>query len=68
MLREGKLRLEQNEKIHLPSEEEIKEVFRLANTDFESTKTALVILAFSFPSGKEESEQSEEAKNEEQVD
>ncbi len=57
MLREGMLRLEQKEKIHLPSEEEIKEVFRLANTDFESTKTALAILAFSFPSGKEEAEQ-----------
>ncbi len=54
MLREGRLRLEQTEKIHLPSEEEIKEVFRLANTDFESTKIALVILAFSFPSRADE--------------
>ncbi len=34
--------------IYLPTEEEVKEVFRLANTDFESTKIALVILAFSF--------------------
>ncbi len=49
MLREGRLRLEQKEKIHLPTDEEIKEVFRLANTDFDNTKTALVILAFSFP-------------------
>lgn len=54
MLREGRLRLEQKENIHLPTDKEIKEVFRLANTDFESTKTALVILAFSFPPKKEE--------------
>lgn len=53
MLREGRLRLEQKQMIHLPTEEEIKEVFRLANEDFESTKTALVILAFSFQSGAE---------------
>ncbi len=56
MLREGKLRLEQEEMIHLPDTEEIKEVFKLANEDFESTKTALVILAFSFPS-RDEKEQ-----------
>lgn len=54
MLREGRLRLEQKEMIHLPTDEEIKEVFRFANEDFESTKTALVILAFSFPSRLEE--------------
>ena len=54
MLREGRLRLEQEEKIHLPTDEEMKEVFRLANEDFENTKTALVILAFSFPSKAEE--------------
>ncbi|RLG10057.1 type I-A CRISPR-associated protein Csa5 [Candidatus Pacearchaeota archaeon] len=54
MLREGRLRLEQKEKIHLPTDEEIKEIFRLANQDFEATKTALVILAFSFPSKVEE--------------
>ncbi|MFN3740591.1 MAG: type I-A CRISPR-associated protein Csa5 [Thermodesulfovibrionales bacterium] len=54
MLREGRLRLEQNEMIHLPTNEEIKEVFRLASRDFEGTKTALVILAFSFPSRAEE--------------
>ncbi len=57
MLREGRLRLEQKEKIHLPTEEEIKEVFRLANEDFDSTKLALVILAFSFPIKSEEVEQ-----------
>lgn len=54
MLREGRLRLEQNEKIHLPTDEEMKEVFRLANKDFDETKTALVILAFSFPARAEE--------------
>jgi CRISPR type I-A-associated protein Csa5 len=56
MLREGRLRLEQKEKIHLPTEAEIKEVFRLANKDFEATKTALVVLAFSFPSKPDEAE------------
>jgi len=54
MLREGRLRLEQKEKIHLPTDEEMKEVFKLANDDFENTKTALVILAFSFPARAEE--------------
>jgi len=54
MLREGRLRLEQNEKIHLPSENEIKEIFRLAYDRFEEVKTALTILAFSFPSGIEQ--------------
>ncbi|MEO0022320.1 MAG: type I-A CRISPR-associated protein Csa5 [candidate division WOR-3 bacterium] len=54
MLREAKLRLEQKEKIHLPSDEEVKEVFRLANEDFESTRLALVILAFSFPARVED--------------
>jgi len=53
MLREGRLRLEQKEKIHLPTDEEMKEVFRLANDDFDKVKTALVILAFSFPSRAE---------------
>ncbi|MCX7974838.1 MAG: type I-A CRISPR-associated protein Csa5 [Candidatus Aminicenantes bacterium] len=56
MLREGRLRLEQKEKIHLPTEEEMKEVFRLANENFEATKTALVLLAFSFPSKPDELE------------
>lgn len=61
MLREGELRRVQQEQdkkagknienwIHLPKENEIKEVFRLIENDFEATKTALVILAFSFPS------------------
>jgi len=54
MLRESRLRLEQGAKIHLPTEDEIKEVFRLADEDFESTKLALVILAFSFPSKETE--------------
>jgi len=54
MLREGRLRLEQKEKIHLPTDEEMKEVFRLANADFDKTKTALVILAFSFQARIEE--------------
>ncbi|MEW6118348.1 MAG: type I-A CRISPR-associated protein Csa5 [Nitrospirota bacterium] len=54
MLREGRLRLEQKEMIHLPTDEEMKEVFRLANADFENTKTALVILAFSFAARAEE--------------
>jgi len=54
MLREGRLRLTQNEKIHLPSENEVKELFRLANEDFDEVKTALVILALSFPTKREE--------------
>jgi len=65
MLREGELRRVQQEQdrqagkevknwIYLPKEEEIKEVFRLANDDFESTKLALVMLAFSFPSKETE--------------
>ncbi len=54
MLREGRLRLEQKKMIHLPTDEEMKEVFRLANADFENTKTALVILAFSFATRAEE--------------
>jgi len=59
MLREGRLRLEQKEKIHLPNDEEIKEIFRLANEDFESTKLALVILAFSFPAKAEQAGEEE---------
>jgi len=65
MLREGELRRVQQEQdrqvgkevknwIYLPKEDEIKEVFRLANEDFESTKLALVMLAFSLPSKREE--------------
>lgn len=65
MLREGELRRvqqKQDEKqgkkidnrIYLPKDEEMKEVFRLANAEFEQTKTALVILAFSFPTKAEE--------------
>lgn len=63
MLREGRLRLEQKEMIHLPTDEEMREVFRLANEDFESTKTALVILAFSFPSKAEQGEKPEEGQD-----
>lgn len=68
MLREGRLRLEKKEMIHLPTETEIQEVFRLANEDFEATKTALVILAFSFSDGAKEdaTESVEEVPNEEQ--
>lgn len=54
MLREGRLRLEQNEKIHLPTEKEVREVFGLANESFDETKTALAILAFTFPTKKDE--------------
>lgn len=76
MLREGELRRSQQEQdrkagkridnwIHLPTDEEMKEVFRLANADFEQTKTALVILAFSFPVRVEEetTEITEEVQN-----
>jgi len=54
MLREGRLRFEQKEPIHLPNEAEIKELFQLANKNFDEVKTALVILAFSFPTKEEE--------------
>lgn len=65
MLREAELRRVQQEQdknsgkevknwVHLPNEEEIKEIFRLANEDFDQVKTALVMLAFSFPTKKEE--------------
>ena len=75
MLREDELRRVQQEKdkkqgkkienwIILPKEQEIKEVFRLANEDFESTKTALIILTFSFPTrAEEEIETPEEIQN-----
>lgn len=56
MLREGRLRLEQQELIHLPNEDEIKEIFRLANTEFDQVKTVLAILAFSFSSTTEKEE------------
>jgi len=63
MLREAELRRVQEEKkeqkerykfVNIPSEKEIKELFQLANKDFDEVKTALVILAFSFPTKKEE--------------
>lgn len=65
MLREGELRRVQQEQdkkagkkienwIHLPKETEIQEIFKLANQNFENTKTALVILAFSFATRAEE--------------
>jgi len=57
MLREGRLRLEQKEPIHLPNEEEIKELFWLVNENFDEVKAALVILALSFPTKKEEIEE-----------
>jgi len=67
MLREAKLRLVNQERdrkagksinnpVELPEENEIKEIFRLANKDFESTKLALVILAFSSTLKAEEQE------------
>ncbi len=69
ILREGELRRVQQEQdkkqgkkidnwIHLPKEDEIKEIFKLANEDFEATKLALVMLAFSFPSRAEENDKS----------
>ncbi|HBY57583.1 MAG TPA: type I-A CRISPR-associated protein Csa5 [Candidatus Atribacteria bacterium] len=67
MLREGRLRLEQKKKIHLPTDEEVKEVFKLANDNFEKTKIALVILAFSFPA-KIEDEMPENIEEEAQND
>lgn len=71
MLREGELRRVQQEQekeadkkiengIHLPKEDEVTEMFRLANEAFESTKTALVILAFSFSAKADEGEKTEE--------
>jgi CRISPR type I-A-associated protein Csa5 len=66
MLREGRLRRGQKEEIHLPTENEMKEVFRLANEYFEDVKTTLVILAFSF-SSKAEEEIEEDAKTSKEV-
>lgn len=43
--------------IYIPKTEEIQEVFKLANKDFESTKLALVILAFTFPTREEDERQ-----------
>ncbi|MGB9863637.1 MAG: type I-A CRISPR-associated protein Csa5 [Candidatus Saccharicenans sp.] len=70
MLREGELRRVQQEQdkksgkridnwIHMPNEDDVKEVFRLANNDFESTKLALVMLAFSFPTTGDKGEKAE---------
>lgn len=56
MLREGRLRLEQKEKIHLPNDEEVKEVFQLVEKDFEGVKTAIVLLGLSFSSLQREEE------------
>jgi len=67
MLREGELRRVQQEeekkrgkeiknRIFLPNEREITEVFKLAEEDFEKTKLSLIILAFSFPAGEKENE------------
>ncbi len=65
MLREAEIRRVQQEQdkkegkeiknwIYIPKENEIQEVFKLANENFEATKTALVILAFSFEYGTKE--------------
>ncbi len=68
MLREAELRRVQQEQdkkqnkeikniVYIPNEDEIKELFKLANEDFEGTKIALVMLAFSFPTKKEKTEE-----------
>ena len=64
MLREAELRRIQEEEkknagkkykfVNIPSEEEIKEVFQLANENFDEVKTAIVLLGLSFPSKGEE--------------
>jgi len=66
MLREAELRrVQEDEKkkagkkyrfVNIPSEKEIKELFRLANENFDEVKTALAMLAFSFPTKREEIE------------
>ncbi|MCD6318591.1 type I-A CRISPR-associated protein Csa5 [Candidatus Aerophobetes bacterium] len=74
MLREAELRRVQEEEkkkagkehkfVNIPNEKEIKELFQLANKNFDEVKTALVIIAFSFPTkGKEELEIKEEVQN-----
>jgi len=73
MLREAELRRVQQEhdkasgkevknRVYIPKSQEIQEIFRLASQDFESTKLALVILAFTFPMQTELSP-NEEIKN-----
>ena len=67
MLREAELRrVQEDEKkkagkkyrfVNIPSEKEIKELFRLANENFDEVKTALAMLAFSFPTKREEIEE-----------
>jgi len=67
MLREAELRrIQEDEKkkagkkyrfVNIPSEKEIKELFQLANDNFDEVKTALAILAFSFPTKREEMEE-----------
>ncbi|MCS7163558.1 MAG: type I-A CRISPR-associated protein Csa5 [Thermodesulfovibrio sp.] len=65
MLREAELRRIQQEQdknsgrevknwIYIPNADEIKKIFSLANQDFESTKLALVIFAFTFPAKEED--------------
>jgi CRISPR type I-A-associated protein Csa5 len=70
MLREAELRRVQEEEkkkagkehkfVNIPNEKEIKELFQLANENFDEVKTALVILAFSFPTKREEIQEIEE--------
>jgi len=67
MLREAELRrIQEDEKkkagkkyrfVNIPSEKEIKELFQLTNENFDEVKTALAILAFSFPTKREEIEE-----------
>ena len=54
MLRETRLRFEQDKKIHPPREDEIREIFKLANENFEDVKISLVMLALSLPEKKED--------------
>jgi CRISPR type I-A-associated protein Csa5 len=70
MLREAELRRVQEEEkkkvgkkykfVNIPSEREIKELFRLTNENFDEVRTALTMLALSFPTKKEEIEKIEE--------
>ena len=67
MLREAEIRRVQEEEkkragkqhkfVNIPKDSEIKEVFKLADGNFEDVKTALVMLAFTFPTKKEEAKE-----------
>ena len=53
MLREAEVKRVQEEQIHLPTEDDVKKVFRLANEHFEDVKLSLAILSFSFQTRRE---------------